>query len=64
MWIANGGHWFYGNAPEHWNPWMQLIRAGLDVPRPFTAFRFDSSAVVEGTKIKLLGQEFELCPAA
>jgi hypothetical protein len=30
MWMANGATWFFGQPPEHWNPWMQLIRAGFD----------------------------------
>lgn len=27
-WIAGGAHWFFGRAPESWNPWMQLISGG------------------------------------
>lgn len=29
MWIAAGARWFFGRAPEHWNPWVQLMKAGL-----------------------------------
>jgi hypothetical protein len=29
MWISAGARWFFGRAPEQWNPWIQLIRAGL-----------------------------------
>jgi hypothetical protein len=29
MWIAGGANWFFGEPPRHWNPWMQLIEAGL-----------------------------------
>ncbi len=25
MWVATGAHWFFGNAPAGWNPWLQLI---------------------------------------
>jgi len=28
MWVAGGAYWFFGKAPEHWNPWMQLIEGG------------------------------------
>jgi hypothetical protein len=28
MWIAAGAHWFFGRAPDHWNPWIQLFEAG------------------------------------
>lgn|SRR5260370_23270451 len=24
-WVAGGAHWFFGRAPERWNPWLQLI---------------------------------------
>jgi hypothetical protein len=64
MWIATGANWFFGAPPDHWNPWMQLINAQLEVPRPFTAFRFENSAVIDGVKINLHAQEFELTPAA
>jgi len=64
MWIASGANWFFGAPPEHWNPWMQLIGAHLDVPRPFTAFHFENSAVVKGIKINFRAHEFELSPAA
>ncbi len=64
MWIASGANWFFGAPPEHWNPWMQLIKAGLDVPRRFTTFRFDNDAIVEHAKIKLLAPGYELCLAA
>jgi hypothetical protein len=29
MWIAGGAHWFFGEPPRHWNPWVQLIEAGF-----------------------------------
>jgi hypothetical protein len=39
MWIAGGANWFFGRAPEHWNPWLQLIEGGLGmyVPAQFRA---------------------------
>jgi hypothetical protein len=29
MWISAGARWFFGRAPDHWNPWVQLITGGL-----------------------------------
>jgi hypothetical protein len=64
MWIANGANWFFGAPPPHWNPWIQLINAQVNVPRLFTSFRFENTAVVEGAKIKLDSRLLELSPAA
>jgi len=64
IWIASGANWFFGAPPEHWNPWMQLLRADVHVPRLFTALRFDNNAVVDGTKINWRAEKFELRPAA
>lgn len=48
MWIAGGANWFFGKAPEHWNPWMQLLTAGQGfasyIPRPFIELRFRAQA--------------------
>lgn len=58
MWIANGANWFFGNAPEHWNPWLQLIKGNLEiyVPAqfrlPFVGFRLAANnAPVEALTI-------------
>jgi hypothetical protein len=34
MWIASGAEWFFRNPPVAWNPWMQLLGAGIlaDIP--------------------------------
>ena len=47
MWIAGGASWFFGRAPQHWNPWTQLIRAGFgaSVLPEFRAVRFQTNAV-------------------
>jgi hypothetical protein len=29
MWVAGGAFWFFGKAPEGWNPWTQLAEAGF-----------------------------------
>jgi hypothetical protein len=49
MWIAGGANWFFGRAPEHWNPWIQLIRAGLAawVPQFTTSLKLQSDAQVD-----------------
>jgi hypothetical protein len=47
MWIAGGASWFFGQAPENWNPWTQLILAGLtgSVPGDFQKIRVDSNTI-------------------
>src|SRR5579859_13044 len=51
MWIGNRAPWFFGNPPAHWNPWTQLMQAGLAsyVPKEFHAVSFQSSVVVRQT---------------
>lgn len=46
MWIAGGASWFFGRPPLGWNPWLQLIQAGLSmsVPVYFTGFHFQANA--------------------
>lgn len=34
MWIAGGAQWFFGQPPEPWNPWMQLIKGDLSSAVP------------------------------
>jgi hypothetical protein len=48
MWIAGGANWFFGKAPEGWNPWMQLLRAGFStlVPQIVIDIRLQSNAIV------------------
>jgi hypothetical protein len=35
MWVAGGANWFFGRAPEHWNPWLQLLRADRSLAAHF-----------------------------
>jgi hypothetical protein len=51
MWIAGGADWFFGRPPEHWNPWTQLILAGLTgwIPAEFRQFLSDSNTVKNST---------------
>jgi hypothetical protein len=59
MWIAGGANWFFGRAPEHWNPWLQLMLAGMSgfVPGLITDLRFQATATVEPTPIQNLTEE-------
>jgi hypothetical protein len=54
MWIAGGANWFFGRAPEFWNPWLQLIRAGFGgyVPRFAVAATIDSGTSSQGADIR------------
>lgn len=49
MWLAGGANWFFGRAPEGWNPWLQLLEAGLGayVPRFVVGMRFQADANVD-----------------
>jgi hypothetical protein len=65
MWIASGANWFFGNAPEHWNPWIQLISAGLAlyVPSqfrmPFVGFLLSvDNAPVEALTISIRAGQY------
>lgn len=47
MWVAGGATWFFGQQPEHWNPWTQLILAGFtgSLPALLQQTPFDANAV-------------------
>ena len=66
MWIAGGANWFFGRAPEGWNPWMQLLKAGLSayVPRLVLDLRVQSNVIVKPGGITYSGPEFIVRPAA
>lgn len=34
MWVAAGARWFFRNAPYGWNPYLQLLAAGLGYSVP------------------------------
>jgi hypothetical protein len=56
-WIAAGAHWFFENPPEHWNPWLQLLKAGyFSFPPLFRESRFEStsSTTIPAMKRELL----------
>lgn len=52
-WIMGGAKWFsdYATRPLGWNPWMQLILAGYDVP--FHAEFHSQQPVIVGGKANL-----------
>jgi hypothetical protein len=29
MWIESGARWFFREPPVEWNPWVQLVKAGM-----------------------------------
>lgn len=31
-WVSRGARWFFRQAPNMWNPWVQLSRAGVELP--------------------------------
>lgn len=35
-WVSTGAKWFYKDAPAMWNPWFQLVMAGVKLPYPTT----------------------------
>jgi hypothetical protein len=66
MWIAGGASWFFGQVPDQWNPWIQLILAGFtgSISGTFQETRFDSNTVenlmnvnVTGVGYPIRGQE-------
>jgi hypothetical protein len=65
-WIRCGARWFFGNPPLGWNPWMQLIQAGLvmSVPSFHTEFRSQSEAISEPSEIKLREEVYSLSAVA
>jgi hypothetical protein len=66
MWIAGGANWFFGKAPENWNPWMQLLNAGLGtyVPKPFLNLRFQADASVESSSAETIAKNYNVALAA
>src|SRR5690348_2975460 len=52
MWIAGGANWFFGRAPEGWNPWFQLIRGGHSEAVPYFRAGLLTSGSEAATKIE------------
>jgi len=67
MWVAGGANWFFGRAPEGWNPWKQLIDAqfGSYVPGfPFTELRVRADARIQASRIIGLAEPYVVVAAA
>ena len=68
LWVACGANWFFGKAPEHWNPWIQLLKAGFwspsSSPLPKMELRLRSEATSEPVVVQNYTPSFELTPAA
>lgn len=63
MWIAGGARWFFGRAPENWNPWVQLNAAYLFnwTPKIDWKYRAEDCSVVKYYKMDRENSlEFEL----
>jgi hypothetical protein len=64
MWIAGDARWFFGNPPPYWNPWMQLIAAGLGESVPRFAFAVaTSTSYATSLRIKRPTEQFVLSAA-
>jgi hypothetical protein len=67
MWIATGANWFFGRAPEHWNPWLQLIKAGYAtyVPKFVSGLFVQANTTVETAPVRnIVHEHLVLSPAA
>jgi hypothetical protein len=51
LWIGNGGRWFFGVAPDGWDPNLQLIRAGL--AGPFASLSTNTSVGYERPIVRI-----------
>lgn len=62
MWVAGGALWFFGRAPEHWNPWTQLLSAGFstELPVEFWSVSIRSYAVTDIAEIEKFADTYYL----
>lgn len=61
MWIAGGANWFFGKAPENWNPWYQLIENGYFLGLPFQS-TFHLWGYTGVNRVVCIGQERNYTP--
>jgi hypothetical protein len=54
QWINNGAHWFYGEPPQGWNPYFQLIAGNLPYPTSQVSV---STAPMENTVVTFVRQD-------
>lgn len=67
MWVGGGAHWFFGNPPQYWNPWIQLIDGGHPeaVPRLVVSLTVSAPNVIVGPTAMMSSMgPFQLVPAA
>lgn len=64
MWIGQGAHWFFGNAPHYWNAWTQLINVGFGayVPMFVSNVRLQADVTIAPATIQLGPLTYELSP--
>lgn len=47
LWVATRARWFFGNPPQYWNPWIQLIRAGHSETVPKFATKLTTNTTIK-----------------
>jgi len=66
MWFAGGASWFFGKAPEGWNPSIQLIAAGglgAYLPQLGLSLKAKTESTIESLKTKYSADDFQLTAA-
>ncbi len=66
MWVGSGAPWFFRNPPADWNPWAQLLGAGVlaELPDSQTGFIVDAAFASMGGDVDyqkqgmLIAEEF------
>ena len=59
MWITGGAQWFFGNPPQPWNPWLQLIEGGFREVVPQYVTRLTTTANINvGPRFSVTGPTF------
>lgn len=54
-WVAGGANWFFGRAPDDWNPWSQLMLAQAYELLPQADSAFVTHATYAPSEEDLLG---------
>ena len=65
MWVTKGASWFFGQAPNFWNPWLQLIDSGHAASVPKFIARMTTSADLKvGQRLSFSDQSYIVSTAA